>query len=120
MIREFGLILENVDGFDDLENRFVVRGVPHMLAQRTSIASPAGPRTGWSGDGSPGDRSLRSLAIGAVIQHFTQSLNRIAGVDFRSPSDDELDGTEDHHVDQILTGAMVNGTCLDSGIDRSP
>ena len=94
LMREFGLILENLDGFDDLENRFVMRGVPHVLAQRTSIASPAGPRTGWSGDGSPGDGSLRSFAIGAVIQHFTQSLNRIAGVDFRLPTDDELDALE--------------------------
>ena len=28
LMREFGLILENLDGFDDLPNRFVMRGVP--------------------------------------------------------------------------------------------
>lgn len=94
LMREFGLILENLDGFDDLENRFVMRGVPHVLAQRTSIASPAGPRTGWSGDGAPGDGSLRSFAVGAVIQHFTRSLARVSGVDFRLPTDAELDALE--------------------------
>ena len=94
LMREFGLILENLDGFDDLENRFVMRGVPHVLAMRNSVASPQGPRTGWSGDGAPGDGSLRSFATGAVIQHFTKTLNRVAGVDFRLPTDAELDALE--------------------------
>ncbi len=94
LMREFGLILENLDGFDDLENRFVLRGVPHVLALRTSVASPQGPRTGWSGDGAPGDESLRSFAVGAVIQHFPKTLNRIAGVDFRLPTEEELDALE--------------------------
>jgi len=94
LMREFGLIQENLDGFDDLENKFVMRGVPHVLGLRTSIASPQGPRTGWSGDGAPGDGSLRSFAIGAVIQHFTKTLNRVAGVDFRLPTDAELDALE--------------------------
>jgi hypothetical protein len=93
-MREFGLILENLDGFDDLENRFTMRGVPHVLGLRSSVASPQGPRTGWSGDGAPGDGSLRSFAIGAVIQHLTKTLNRVAGVDFRPPTDDELDAIE--------------------------
>ena len=94
LMREFGLIQENLDGFDDLENKFVMRGVPHVLGLRTSIASPQGPRTGWSGDGAPGDGSLRSFATGAVIQHFTRTLNRVAGVDFRLPTDAELDALE--------------------------
>jgi mono/diheme cytochrome c family protein len=94
LMREFGLILENLDGFDDPANRFTMRGVPHVLAQRTSVASPQGPRTGWSGDGAPGDRSLRSFATGAVIQHFTKRLDRVAGVDFRLPTDEELDALE--------------------------
>jgi hypothetical protein len=94
LMRAFGLILENLDGFDDLERRFVLRGVPHTLAQRLSVASPAGPRTGWSGDGSPGDGSLRSFAVGAVIQHFPRTLGRVAGVDFRLPTEDELDALE--------------------------
>ncbi|MCI0399852.1 MAG: hypothetical protein L0Y67_07825 [Gammaproteobacteria bacterium] len=94
LMREFGLILENLDGFDDLPNKFTLRGVPHTLALRTSIESPQGPRTGWSGDGAPGDASLRSFATGAVIQHFTETLNRIPGVDFRLPTDEELDALE--------------------------
>ena len=93
-MRDFGLILENLDGFEDLPGRFVLRGVPHVLALRTSVASAAGPRTGWSGDGSPGDGSLRSFAVGAVIQHFPRRLDRVAGIDFRLPSDEELDALE--------------------------
>ncbi len=94
LMREFALIVENQDGFDDLENDFNMRGIPHTLALRTSIDSRDGPRTGWSGDGSPGDGSLRSFAVGAVIQHFTLTTNRIPGVDFRLPTDDELDALE--------------------------
>jgi mono/diheme cytochrome c family protein len=94
LMREFGLILENLDGFDDLANRFTMRGVPHVLGLRNSIASPQGPRTGWSGDGAPADGSLRAFATGAVIQHFTKTLNRVPGVDFRLPTEDELDALE--------------------------
>lgn len=94
LMREFGLIQENLDGFGDLKNKFVMRGVPHVLGLGTSVSSPAGPRTGWSGDGAPGDGSLRSFAVGAVIQHFTKTLNRIPGVDFRLPTDAELDALE--------------------------
>ncbi len=94
LMRQFGLILENLDGFSDLENKFVMRGIPHTFALRTSIDSPQGPHLGWSGDGSPGDGSLRSFATGAVIQHFPKTLNRVAGVDFRLPTDDELDALE--------------------------
>ena len=94
LMREFALILENQDGFDDLAGNFNMRGVPHTLALTSSIDSAAGPRTGWSGDGAPGDGSLRSFATGAVIQHFTKTTQRIAGVDFRLPTDDELDALE--------------------------
>lgn len=94
LMREFGIILENLDGFSDLENKFTMRGVPHTLSLNTSIESPNGPRTGWSGDGAPGDGSLRSFATGAVIQHFPKTLNRIPDVDFRLPTDEELDALE--------------------------
>ncbi|MHC4415196.1 MAG: hypothetical protein ACYS0G_07930 [Planctomycetota bacterium] len=94
LMRAFGLILENLDGFDDLENNFTLRGVPHVLALRTSVDSDQGPRTGWSGDGAPGDESLRSFAVGAVIQHFPLTLDRIPDVDFRLPTDEELDALE--------------------------
>ena len=94
LMREFGVILENVDGFEDLENKFVMRGVPHLLGLQTSVDSPQGPRTGWSGDGAPDDGSLRSFATGAVIQHFTKTLNRVPGEDFRLPTEKELDALE--------------------------
>jgi cytochrome c peroxidase len=105
MLRNFGLVLENVDGFD-LPGVF--RGVPHTLGLRFSSAvDPAGDdnltradgstvvhATGWSGDGAPGDGSLRSFAIGAVVQHFPKTLNRVEGEDFRLPTEAELDALE--------------------------
>jgi mono/diheme cytochrome c family protein len=94
LMRDFGLILENLDGFGDLENVFTQRGVPHTLGMRVSVDSRDGPRTGWSGDGAPLDGSLRAFSVGAVIQHFTLTTNRIAGVDFRLPTEDELDALE--------------------------
>jgi hypothetical protein len=93
LMREFGLILENQDGFGDLENKFVMRAVPHVLALRTSVASSQGPHTGYSGDGSP-DGTLRTFATGAVIQHFTKTLKRAPGVDFRRPTEAELEAME--------------------------
>lgn len=94
LIRGVGLILENLDGFGDLDDTFVMRGVPHTLGLRFSVDGAEGPRTGWSGDGSPGDGSVRSFATGAVIQHFTKTVNRVPGVDFRLPTDEELDALE--------------------------
>ena len=99
MMRSLGLILENVDGFGDLENRFVLRGVPHTLGLPTSMgvdptAGFPAEATGWSADGAPGGGSLREFAIGAVTQHFPLSLNRTPGVDFRLPTDLELDAME--------------------------
>ena len=94
LMRELGMILENLDGFDDLPNKFTMRGIPHTLGLRNSVNSAQGSRTGWSGDGAPGDGTLRSFATGAVIQHFTKTLNRVAGVDFRLPTEAELDALE--------------------------
>ncbi|HZF38807.1 MAG TPA: hypothetical protein VE715_08280 [Blastocatellia bacterium] len=75
LMRKFALILENVDGFDDLEHKFVFRSPQHLLAMLPStlnpvtIPNPIDPsrnadgacrdtdapveRTGWSGDGAP-------------------------------------------------------------------
>jgi len=104
LMRQMGLIKENLDGFDDLANKFVMRGVPHTLALPTSLTPaangadgatlPPNQRTGWSGDGAPGGGTLREFAIGAVTQHFTLSLGRVPGVDFRLPTDEELDALE--------------------------
>jgi hypothetical protein len=94
LMRGFGMILENLDGFRDVANVFTMRGIPHTLAMRTSVNSAVGPRTGWSGDGAPGDLSLRSFATGAVIQHFTKTLARVPGEDFRLPTEQELNDIE--------------------------
>ncbi len=91
LMRRFALILENLDGFS---NPGLMRGVPHTLGLRTSVESAGGARTGWSGDGAPGDGSLRSFAIGAVVQHAPRTLKRIEGKDFRLPTEDELDALE--------------------------
>jgi hypothetical protein len=112
LMRGAALILENLDGFGDLPNRFVMRSVPHTLALATSLAPTSFPfdntlppnsnfppgfpaqRTGWGGDGSPNSGSLRDFAIGAVTQHFTLTLARQPGADFRLPTVAELDAME--------------------------
>ena len=112
LMREVGLIKENTNGFDDLENNFTMRSVPHLNALRVSLLPPTNgndgttlppdERTGWSGDGAPVDLNgplaphgtLRDFTLGAIRQHFTRSLGREAGKDFRLPEDDELDALE--------------------------
>lgn len=107
LLRQFGLILANVDGFD---RPGVLRSVPHTLGLATSIdveisAEHGGKgefpedeafrnALGWSGDGSPGTGSLREFAMGAIAQHSTKTLRRVRNVDFRLPTDDELDAIE--------------------------
>lgn len=84
LMRQFGLILENLDGF---QNPGVMRGIPHTLALETSITPPIGfplkNSTGWSGDGAPFDGSLLNFVQGAIVQHFTKDPLRRPNVDFR-------------------------------------
>ncbi|HEX8109992.1 MAG TPA: hypothetical protein VF516_19820 [Kofleriaceae bacterium] len=98
VMRKFGLILENVDGFNpDPRINFVMRSVPHTLSMSTSITNPTGTpnppanRTGWSGDGAPGNGALRDFQTGAITQHYTKSLSRTVGTDFRLATSGELD-----------------------------
>jgi len=119
LMRQFGLILENVDGFDDLANKFVMRGVPHTLALLQNTLTPAtfdgttqppNERTGWGGDGAPSPGTLRDFIIGAITQHYPKTLNRTAGMDFRLPTTTELDDLEafqrstGRRADLVLTG----------------
>lgn len=97
MMRDYGLIVENVDGFGDLANRFTLRSVQHLsglaLTMQTIETSAEGlvtHLTGWSGDGAPGSGSLREFAEGAVRQHLPKTTGRVAGVDFRLPTSREL------------------------------
>jgi hypothetical protein len=105
LMRKFGLILENADGFGNLANNFVMRGVPHTLAliqnTLTPVANggdgttvPPNERTGWGGDGAPGTGTLREFIIGAVTQHYPKTLARQNGSDFRLPTTGELDDLE--------------------------
>lgn len=101
LMRSFGLILENLDGLSNPTTKFVMRGVPHTLGlqvslKRDSALVPAAPAemTGWSGDGAPGTGSLRDFATGAVTQHFTKRIARVAGTDFKLPKEHQLDALE--------------------------
>lgn len=103
LMRTLGLIVVNVDGFEDLHNKFVMRSVQTVFAPGNSSLRPdpafavdftsngrnADPpeRLGWSQDGAP----LRDFALVAITQHATKTLNRVRGVDFRVPTDEELD-----------------------------
>jgi len=128
LMRSFGLILENLDGFSDPTNKFVMRGVPHTLGLQVSLARDAGlvpaapaEMTGWSGDGAPGTGSLREFAIGAVTQHFTKTLQRVSGRDFVLPSEHQLDAMEAFQLstgrdkDFDLTKITFNNTRVDNG-----
>jgi hypothetical protein len=96
-MRASSLILENVDGTQPggPNVRFALRSVPHNLSMGTSILTPAGQpsppqeRTGWSGDGAPFAGRLADFTNGAIGQHMTRSLNRVAGTDFRVATEQE-------------------------------
>lgn len=106
-MRELGLILANVDGFD---MPGVMRSVPYTLGLSKTITTELPPSQGgkgefeldyafanalgWSGDGSTGTGSLREFALGAIKQHFTKSMGRLEGPDFRFPDDRELDALQ--------------------------
>jgi len=106
-LRARGLILENVDGTqpEGPTVRFVLRSVPHNLSQGTSVTRPSfepnppAESTGWSGDGAPSSGTnasgvpmtgrLADFTNGAINQHFTRSLNRVIGTDFRQATEPE-------------------------------
>jgi hypothetical protein len=117
LMRNFGLILENTDGFDNPTVKFTMRGVPHSLSLATSILAPSDgrapvQRTGWSADGAPGSGALRLFPVGAVTQHFTKRLDRVAGVDFVLPTDSQLDKMEAF----MLSSGRLNELNLTSGV----
>lgn len=99
LMRNHGLIIENLDGAENPTVKLTMRSVPHSLSMATSIEAPADgraplERTGWSGDGAPMTGELRFFSMGAVFQHFTKSLKRVENVDFVFPTDAELDAME--------------------------
>ncbi len=127
LMRQHGLILENVDGAENPTVKFTMRGVPHSLSMSTSITADdpnTAPvqHTGWSGDGAPGDGSLRMFSTGATFQHFTKSLDRIENVDFVFPTDSELDAMEAFMLsagrtnDLDLSSVTLNDTGASGGL----
>jgi cytochrome c peroxidase len=110
LLRSRGLILENVDGFDDPKHKFVMRGVPHTLSLgltngiSNAFGGPPDHRLGWGGDGGPGRSTLHEFTFGAIMQHFTKTLARKPGVDFRIPTEEELDALE---AFQLFTGRQA-------------
>jgi cytochrome c553 len=123
LMRGFGLILENVDGFQDPTVKFVMRGVPHSLSLATSLVPQPGfphpEATGWGGDGSP-DGTLRGFSSGAVNQHFTKTLARNAGTDFVLPTPTELQQMEAFmlSVGRLNELDLANVVMADTAADR--
>jgi len=131
LMRNFGLILENVDDTSNPTVRFVMRSVPHCFSMGTSITAQAVPndgttrppneRTGWSGDGAPNQGELRDFQTGAIIQHYTKSLNRIAGTDFVLATSDELTfiraflGTIGRTNELVLTSLVLSDPGAEAG-----
>ena len=76
-----GLILENIDGFDEPP---VFRDPPPVV--NLTFTGPYG----LSGEFA----SLSDFSVGAITQHFPKTLDRVAGVDFRMPTQEELDALE--------------------------
>jgi cytochrome c peroxidase len=123
LLREFGLILENVDGAEDPTNKFTLRSVPHCLSLSRSIQAPEGTttppleRTGWSGDGAPNDGRLRDFQTGAIFQHYTKSLARVSGTDFTPATSDELDAIDEFlkTIGRMNEVALSTVTLTDAG-----
>jgi cytochrome c peroxidase len=105
LLRRLGMILVNADGFDPPAGGpgFVLRATQNMqaLANSTTPQDPSffidfstngrnpnpPERLGWGNDGAP----LRDFAIVAIAQHAPLTLARTRGIDFRVPTDEELD-----------------------------
>jgi cytochrome c peroxidase len=78
---ERALFLENVDGFGSAP---VFRASPHLL--NIALTAPYGQ--------SGHVANLRDFPDGAIQQHFTQTMARAVGTDFRLATSQELDALE--------------------------
>jgi cytochrome c peroxidase len=145
LLRKYGLIKVNPDGFDDLDHKYAVRSVSHMLGLATSMTAPPPPfldgsetgdwehasdgtlitsrdRLGWGGDGAPGNGELRDFADGAIRQHMPRTLARTPGVDFVLPDDRERDALADFsrsigRLNEVeLHGVRLSDTAAQRGL----
>lgn len=73
----------------DMRNRPILFGPLARARLREGLA--LAESVGWGGDGAPHNGSLEDFALGAIAQHFTRSMNREAGVDYRVPTAEESD-----------------------------
>lgn len=111
LMRNFGLIVENMDGTGDLANRFTMRSIPHNIGMSVSVDTPPNDltppddRAGWSGDGAAiglvggvaASGRVRDFLLGAIVQHFPKTMNRSfigSTPDFRIATIAELDAVE--------------------------
>jgi hypothetical protein len=137
LMRDHGLILENVDGAEAPTTKFVMRSVPHVFSLSTSITpapvvnpdgtgvdgttQPPIQRTGWSGDGAPSPGGLKQFQVGAIFQHYTKSLARVSGTDFIPATDEQLTRIEEfllsvgRSADVTLSGLTLSDSGADAG-----
>ncbi|WKJ89003.1 hypothetical protein QZJ86_13330 [Methylomonas montana] len=122
LLRQFGLFIANIDGFDRppvMRSASHLLGIANTLTFETAVnpgygngefsqdndyfnahdaeAQQSGTHTqaiGWSSDGAPDGGSLRDFAKGAIKQHMPKTLVRAENIDFRLPTEDELDALE--------------------------
>jgi hypothetical protein len=113
LLERFAIIFENVDGFEDPGNKFMMRSVPHNISSGTAFLPATdnngdglpddgtstdvfAVRTGWSGDGAPSPGGFREFPVGAVIQHYTRDFDvRVPSPgSFRLQTEAELDRLE--------------------------
>ena len=96
MMRGRGLILENIAGFDvdratgELLNPPVFRAPPSLF--NLDVTGPFGLSNCCL--------NLQDFTVGAIVQHFTKTLDRIPGADFVLPTSAELPGVGGLHVVQ--------------------
>ena len=106
-MRSKGLILENIDGTErDSAGKLlrppVFRMTPAIF--NLSFTEPYGDSACCA--------DLQIFSAGAVFQHFTKSLNRVAGVDFQTPTTAQLQALE---AFQLSLSSPLNGNFKVSG-----
>lgn len=136
LLRDFGLIRVNPDGVDDPLHKFTMRAVSHIFSLATSVVAPPViaadgttldftptpplERTGWSGDGAPGQGTLRDFAQGAIQQHATRSLDREPYADFMPALDAQLERMERYQrsVGRMNELDLAQVSLADPGAER--
>ena len=107
LMRTRALTLENINGFD-------VDGAGLLLFPPVFRATPALFNLEFTAPYGLSDccPDLQNFSAGAVIQHFTKTLNRVAGVDFVLPTAAELRALE---AFQLSNRSPANGNFKISG-----